>query len=842
MRNFMCIFLLFVIAFSSCTDKVLKVVKKVDTNLQWQFVEKNKNTWLPATVPGDVHSDLLKAGAISDPLFDNNELPLQWIGESDWIYKTTFVVTDSLFAFKSIDFIFEGLDTYSKVFLNDSLLFSADNMFREWRADGKKFIKVGANTLRVEFYSPFNRGKQEMVKQPYRLPAPNDQSKEKVSPFVRKAPYQFGWDWSPRFLTMGIWKPVKIVAHDKVYITDVFISTIEIADTCAWLSADVTIQSQSDVSNATITAGDGYKQFKIKKGESTAKVKFKITQPELWWPNGFGKQQLYDVTVKLFVNGYLVDSLKDRTGIRTIELIQEEDEWGRSFYFRINGLPIFMKGANYVPQSNFPATVKEDQYKRIINDATSVGMNMLRVWGGGIYEDDLFYKLCDEKGILVWQDFMFSCSMYPGDSAFVKNVRKEVNYQVKRLRNHPSIALWCGNNEVEVAWKNWGWQKEFKYSVSDSLEIYRNYSNLFEIAIPDILQKTDPFRPYIPSSPISNWGNHENFNMGDNHYWGVWHGDDDIDSFRVFVPRFMSEYGMQSYPSYSSLKTNAPQETITLNSDFIKNRQRSYKGNGWLLNYINTTYREVKNVEDLSYLSQIHQAEAMRIAIESHRKEARYCMGSLYWQLNDVWEGASWSTIEYNGKWKAAHYALKKLYATNIIIAETTNDTTKIYIQSDNIEGLAGTLNVDVLDFKGRVLGNYQKEVYTGYLVASKSFDIPVATLLRDNAKENCFLKIGLLFNDTIVTETNHYFVIPAKMNLQVPDIQYIITVKPNGAEIKLSTNTLTKNLFLDFENVDGTFSDNYFDLLPGEEKLVFFTPKVVEEKEYKLNLKYFQK
>ena len=842
MRFLLCMCLVVLIAFSACTDKVLKVVKTVDTELQWQFTEKNKNTWLPASVPGDVHSDLFNAGLISDPLFDNNEMQLQWIGESDWIYKTTFVVSDSLFGFKSIDFIFEGLDTYSKVFLNDSLLFSADNMFREWRVDGKKFIKVGDNTLRIEFYSPFNRGKQEMVKLPYRLPAPNDQAKDQVSVFVRKAPYQFGWDWSPRFLTMGIWKPVKIVAHDKVYISDIFISTIEIADTCAWLSADVTIQSQSDVSNATVTAGDGYKQFKIKKGETTAKVRFKITQPELWWPNGFGKQQLYDVTVKLFVNGYLVDSLKDRTGIRTIELIQEEDEWGRSFYFRINGLPIFMKGANYVPQSNFPSTVKADQYKKIIDDAAAVGMNMLRVWGGGIYEDDLFYSLCDEKGILVWQDFMFACSMYPGDSAFIKNVRKEVTHQVKRLRNHPSLALWCGNNEVDVAWKNWGWQNEFNYSANDSTEIYRNYLNLFEKSIPDILQKIDPYRPYVPSSPVSNWGNHANFKVGNNHYWGVWHGDDDIDSFRVFVPRFMSEYGMQSFPSYASLKKNTAQETITLNSDFIKNRQRSYKGNGWLLNYISKTYRDVKNVEDLSYLSQIHQAEAMRIAIESHRKEARFCMGSLYWQLNDVWDGASWSTIEHNGKWKAAHYRLKRLYATNIIIAETVNDTTKIYIQSDNIEGLAGTLYVDVLDFKGRLLGNYQKEVYTGYLVASKSIEIPVATLLRNYLKEDCFLRIRLLFNDTVVTEANHYFVVPAKMNLPVPEIQQAITVTPTGAEIKLTTNTLAKNIFLDFENVEGDFSDNYFDLLPGEEKTLLFTPKTTEVKEYKLNLKFFQK
>ncbi|MBL0340173.1 MAG: glycoside hydrolase family 2 protein [Bacteroidetes bacterium] len=582
-----------------------------------------------------------------------------------------------------------------------------------------------------------------MQKLPYRLPAPNDNSNEQVSVFVRKAPYQFGWDWSPRFLTMGIWKPIKMVAHDKLFISDLFIKTIEIADTCAWLSADITIFSQEDLSNATVTVKEGFKQFKIKKGFTTAQLKVKIAQPELWWPNGLGTQKLYDFTAKLFVNGYLVDSVTDRAGIRTIELIQDDDEWGNSFYFRVNGLPVFMKGANYVPQSNFLTEVSEEKYQKILNDVSAVGMNMLRVWGGGVYENEIFYDLCDEKGILVWQDFMFACSMYPGDSAFVNNVKNEVNYQVKRLRNHPSIALWCGNNEINVAWNNWGWQNEFKYSPIDSATIFRSYLHSFEKVIPEMLQQLDPVRPYLPSSPISNWGNHQNFMSGDNHYWGVWHGEESIDSFSVYVPRFMSEYGMQSYPSYASLKSNTTLNPIPLNSDFIKNRQRSYKGNGLLLKYIDDKFGQVLNTEDLCYKSQINQAEAMRIAIESHRKQARFCMGSLYWQLNDVWDGASWSTLEHSGKWKAAHYHLKRLYARDILISETINDTTRVFIQSDNIEGIAGTLFVDVLDFKGRSIGNYQKEVYSGYLVSALAFEMPILTILRNERKEDFFCESG---------------------------------------------------------------------------------------------------
>jgi beta-mannosidase len=299
---------------------------------------------------------------------------------------------------------------------------------------------------------------------------------------------------------------------------------------------------------------------------------------------------------------------------------------------------------------------------------------------------------------------------------------------------------------------------------------------------------------------------------------------------------------MQSYPSYVSLKSNTTLNPIPLNSDFIKNRQRSYKGNALLLKYIDDKFGQVLNTEDLCYKSQINQAEAMRIAIESHRKQARFCMGSLYWQLNDVWDGASWSTLEHSGKWKAAHYHLKRLYARDILISETFNDTTRVFIQSDNIEGIAGTLFVDVLDLKGRSIGNYQKEVYSGYLVSALAFEMPIRTILRNERKEDFFLRVKLVFKNQTIAETIHYFVPPVKLNLSAPNIQQTITTTSSGAEIKISSNTLVKNLLLEFENIDGTFSDNYFDLLPGVEKIVLFTPIKADVTDYKLQLKYFQK
>jgi len=812
-----------VVLLAACSDKIIRIVRTTPFQPEWQFTEAGKNDWQKAEVPGLVQMDLLRNGKIHDPLFDNNEQKLQWISETDWKYKAVFQVNDSILKFKAVDFIFKGIDTYATVKLNDSVLVKTDNMFREWRVDGKRFLKPGTNEITVQLHSPALRGAQEMQKLPYKLPMSSDVADLKVSSFVRKAPYQFGWDWSPRFLTMGIWQPVIISAHDNVYITGIHFKTIEIADTCAWLSGYVTVYSHADFPNAVITIKDGFRQFKLKKGISTTQIKFKIDNPELWWPNGFGKQPLYDITAKLYINTYFVDSISDRTGIRTVELFQDEEELGQSFYFRINDLPIFMKGANYIPQSNFLTEISDSAYRKLIGDVKNTGMNMLRVWGGGIYEKDIFYDLCDENGILVWQDFMFAGSMYPGDSMFIKNVETEITQQVVRLRNHPCLALWCGNNEIDVAWKNWGWQKEFGYSEDDSITIRSNYLKLFEERIPAILDAYDDARPYIPSSPISNWGKHENFATGNMHYWGVWHGEEAIDSFRVNVPRFMTEYGMQSFPSFSTLRKNTSEDRITLGSDFIKNRQRSYKGNRLLLEYIDQQFGTVKNVEDLCYLSQLNQAEAMRIAIESHRKEARYCMGSLYWQLNDVWDGASWSTIEHNGKWKAAQYRLKRLYAKNILIIETLHDTTTIYLQSDNTEGVTGKLHVEVLDFKGRSLGNFWTHAEAGYLVSAKAFQMSVRELLKKNSRADFFLKATMLNGEEIIAQNIHYFVSPKQLNLPEATIEKEIKPIPAGVEIILKSHTLAKGVMLEFENAEGTFSDNYFDLLPNEIKTVQF-------------------
>ncbi len=824
MKNWL-LFVFTIILYSSCSDKYVSMVRTKELSAGWTFQEKGSSDIRNAVVPGLVHTDLLANKVIENPYFESNEKTLQWIAETDWIYSATFNADDQLLKYQSVDFYFEGIDTYADVYLNDSLLFRTDNMFVPWIADGKRFLAKGTNHLRVELKSPVRIGTEKLKAYPHTLPA-GDPVNPKISPFIRKPGYHFGWDWSPRFITMGIWKPVRMVAHDQVFIRDIHIRTVEIADTCAWLSADISVISKRELNNATITLLDTYKNFKLKKGDNTINIRFNIFHPELWWPNGYGNRKLYDITAKLFINSYFVDSVSARTGIRTAELFREEDEFGQEFYFRVNGLPVFIKGANYVPQSVFLTEVNEKDYERLLNDAASTGMNMLRVWGGGVYEQKKFYDLCDEKGIMVWQDFMFANAMYPSTPEFMSGALKEIGWQIRRLRNHPSIALWCGNNEMEVAWKNWGWQKEFGINPPDSVKIADEYYYLFERVIPALLTKLDPDRPYVPTSPLSNWGKKRNFQYHNMHYWGVWHGEDGIDSFRVNIPRFMTEYGMQSFPSYTSLKQNTDDSRITLNSEFIRNRQRSYKGNDLLIRYAENYFGKIGNTEDLCYLSQLHQAEAMKIAVGSHRMASRYCMGTMYWQLNDVWDGASWSTIEHNGKWKAAHYALKHLYSRDLLVVDS--DTANIYIGfvTENTAGRSGTVHIEIMDFRGRQTGTFSRNITSGYLQPEQVAEISMRSVSGTLSPNEMIIKAFFLQGDSIMASTVHFPSRPKNMKLGRPTLNTSVESTTAGKKITVETDVLALGVMLEFENAEGHFSDNYFILLPGEKKTVDFTTR----------------
>ena len=631
-------------------------------NQNWEFSQSGEEAWYSAKVPGTVHTDLLDNDLIEDPYWENNELKLQWVEDENWVYKSEFSLTDEQLTYEEIEINFMGLDTYAEVHLNGQLILEADNMFRSWKVPAKRYLKSGENYLEVLFKSPLKVNHAKVKNYPYQLPSGCETGDLQVGSFTRKAAYHFGWDWGPRFVTAGVWRPIQINFWSAARIVDAHCQTSEIKGDSAFLIREVTIESIGNHEALTLELDEKKIPIKLTKGINTLIDTFVVKNPKLWWTNGLGDPHLYDLNISLYLNNVKIDSSQTKYGIRTIELVNEKDSVGTAFYFKLNGQPVFMKGANYIPQDMFLPRVTRERYEKLIRQTKEANMNMLRVWGGGIYENDIFYDLCDRNGILIWQDFMFAGSLYPKEASFINNVKIEVEEQVKRLRSHPCIAVWCGNNEIEVAWHNWGWQDQYHYSIHDSTEIWQTYKTIFHHIIPLAVQNYHPQSCYTSTSPLSNWGTPENFKHSSMHYWGVWHGKDNFEGFKANVGRFMVEYGFQSFPSLASLKTVAHDSSLHLDSEVMINRQKSYIGNGMITKHANHYFGQSKNFEDFIGKSQKTQALAYKTAIEAHLNNEPYCMGTLFWQLNDCWPGPSWSVIEYNGKEKEAFWVVKELY------------------------------------------------------------------------------------------------------------------------------------------------------------------------------------
>ncbi len=604
----------------------------VPLHRDWTFREVGKPTWHPATVPGCVHTDLLANKLIDDPFWRNTEKSLQWIGKTDWEYTTTFDVTPEILARENIQLIFEGLDTYANVSLNGASLLSADNMFRTWRANAKPLLKEGTNTLLIRFRSPINEILPVMAKMNYELPAGNDQG-EKTSPHTRKAPYQYGWDWGPRFVTSGIWRPVYLEGWDSARIEDAYLVTKKVNDDAATVAAQIEVDSTSDTKATLIVENSKNKtvvarqEVQLSRGANRHSLDFVIRKPALWWPNGLGSQPLYTFAVRVVSGSKTLDEIVRRIGIRSVELRQEKDQTGKSFMFVVNGIPVFAKGANWIPADSFPTRITEGKYRHLLESVRDANMNMLRVWGGGIYERDDFYDLCDEMGILVWQDFMFGCSLYPGDQAFLDNVRQEAIDNVKRLRNHPSIVIWVGNNEIELAWFRWGWKQQLPASLWD------DYLKLFHGVLQEVCHSLDPSRPYWPSSPSANLEDGPGSQkIGDLHYWDVWHGAAPFREYEKQSPRFMSEYGFQAFPQIETVATYTDPGERNITSPVMMAHQRHPRGNQLIREYMLREYPEPKDFESFLYVSQVLQAEGIKIGAEHLRRISPHNMGSLYWQ------------------------------------------------------------------------------------------------------------------------------------------------------------------------------------------------------------------
>jgi beta-mannosidase len=635
-------------------------VNRKSLNGAWLLSSVQSGNTYAAEVPGTVHTDLMNFGVIPDVYYRNYEQSFQYLEKQDWVYSRSFWMDKPSLTSEHIQLVCKGLDTYAAIKINGHELGTSTNMFRKWVFELKPYLKEGVNQLEIYFHSPFKWHKERVESMGYVFPADNEQGEYKYNPFCRKAAYHFGWDWGPRFVTAGIWQDIYLQSWNDILLEAYSCITLECDEDSATMLLKTIVNASQPAEITTTLAGLTEKQHRLDKGRNVLLDTFTIENPELWWPNGEGRPHLYTKTLTISSANGAVMKKNIRFGVRTITLVNEPDSIGTSFYFKVNGKPVFAKGANYIPQDVFLPRVKDKQYLDLLTAAKEANMNMIRVWGGGIYEKDIFYELCDSLGLMVWQDFMFAGTMYPIDDAFIEEVKAEAEYQINRLAKHPCIAIWCGNNEIDVAWHNWGWQKKYNYTNKLQKKLWSAYVKLFREKLPQWLQQHAPTIPYTSTSPLSNWGTADNFNHASMHYWGVWHGKDDISEYKNNVGRFMVEYGMQSYPEMSTILRFAIDEDLDLESAVMKNRQKSYIGNGEILKHTLQHFGKPKDFEDFVYKSQAVQALAYRTAIDAHRNSDGHCMGSLLWQLNDCWPAPSWSIIDYYGKPKQAYQAVKE--------------------------------------------------------------------------------------------------------------------------------------------------------------------------------------
>lgn len=772
---------------------------KIDKN--WTYKENDASKWHPAKVPGTVHADLYSNEFIPHPFSGNNELSLQWISDKIWLYQTEFSLSREQLRHKNIILNFDGLDTYAKVYLNDLLILETNNAFRSWKKDVRKILK-SSNSLRVEF-TPTSKIEERKKKQiPYQL-----SDEDRV--FTRKAQFQYGWDWAPTFNTFGIWRDVYLEFWNHNKIEDLYIKQINLDDNLAKLSADFDLLNPSkDIHQVRILVNGRVTATQtIDKDNLTQSIPFQIENPTLWWTHNLGNPYLYEFRVQLINKNNQV--LSDKTiqkGLRTIELITEKDEFGESFYFKLNGQPIYIKGANYVPQNSFQNWVKKSDYDKLIDNAVESNMNMLRVWGGGIYEDNYFYQLCDEKGILVWQDFMFSAAMYPGDNLFLENVKQEAIYNVKRLRNHTSIALWCGNNEISEGWHRGGWQHN--KTTEQRTEIWGNYQKLFNNILPNVVSELSS-TAYWESSPKIGRGDQRYLTEGDAHDWWIWRDGQAFEELERKTPRFMSEFGFQSYPTYKTVQYVNNGASTSITSNYFKTHQKHPKGFETINYYMSRDFPIPTNEEDYIYISHLLQAYGIGKGIEAQRRNKPYTMGSLYWQLNDCWPAASWSGIDFFGHWKALQYQVRHSYDDILISFERNLDNLKVFVINDLARDIRGELKIEVLTFDGTKI----TELSENFLSTANSSTIAAQLNLTSLKNFEREILIKATFSNK---ESIFYFVKPKDLLLKQGPIQVQLNPLKDGYELKLFSNILQKNVML-YTNVEGEFSDNYFDLLPNK-------------------------
>ncbi len=799
------------------------------------------NQSIPAQIPGDNLSALHRAGLIADPYFGMNELELQWIGRTDWKLERSFDLESTFADSAAVRFRADSLDTIAEIAINGRSIGSSENMFTAVDMPVPPgVLQSGANTIVITFRSAELTAVERAARLPYPIPHTTNPVQSPHRNLVRKVQCHSGWDWGPCFMVCGINGTIELVGSDEPYLS--YAPAMALLENGRWVvrveprmqlpvaggrayrgTLSVTVYDPGGTACAGTTAEVSLDP-RLAGGEECAPVELHVRDPQLWWPNGFGDQPLYRVVVEGF--GSRVERI---VGFRTLEVRRDPDEQGESFTFVVNEVPVFAKGANWIPQDAMPGNASLEQLRWLLESARDANMNMLRVWGGGTYESDRFYELCDELGLMIWQDFMFSCALYPSDLEFLDGVRREVTHQVLRLKDHASLALWCGNNE-NVGSLGW-----FEESRRNRDRYIVDYDRLNEGVVGLTCRTLDPSRLFWPSSPTDgpdeysdDWKADE---KGDMHYWSVWHGGEPFSSYRTVVPRFCSEFGFQSFPSLSGVETYTHQSHHNVTAPQMEHHQRNARGNTIILQTMSRYYRFPDSFDEQLYLSQVQQAHAIRTAVEYWRARRPRCMGALYWQLNDTWPVASWASIEYGGKWKLLHYCARRFFAP-VMIAAIPVDADRlaldreeepaagwdIFLVNDRRQSTSGDLTVRVIGFDGTVFHQQtQNDISISPGSSTKLHHLAARDLTTERTA--CFGLFEWSANgsesasDSVRTQV--FFAPPKSCRTEQPQIVAEVTRDDRGLSITLATDLPAFDVALDLGNLPGRFTDNMLTLLP---------------------------
>ncbi len=811
-------------------------MKRIDTDQKWEMCviddKSGAGEWIPACVPGSVYNDLISAGKLEDPYWRDNEMQALELMKNDFEYRGTFCVDKE----EADDVIlrFNGIDTLADIELNGHALGSVNNMHRIWEYPVKDLLKEKDNELVIVFHSPVRFISEEFKKDPAIL---GTEDAMRGFPKIRKGHYMFGWDWGPRLPDAGIWKDVELFAVNtarlgKTYIRQGFNEDLSRAE----LSFDISVKpagtDKEETPGAdgkfiglntlvTLTKPDGeilYDREEIAYGDS-----LRIDKPELWWPNGLGGQPLYTVTLDLLdENGRTVDSVTKRIGLRKMEMSTVKDEYGNEFAHVINNVKFFAMGADYIPEDNILSKTGRERTFDLIRQCVAANFNCIRVWGGGLYPSDDFYDACDELGLVVWQDFMFACANYRLTREFEENILSELRDNIRRLAHHASLGLWCGNNEMEmfVDQGEWGAKNEIK----------SDYVKMYEYLFPRLLEEEDPDRFYWPASPSCGGGFDEpnSPDRGDVHYWDVWHGNKPFTEYRKFFFRYLSEFGFQSFPSIRTVESFTLPEDRNVFSYVMEKHQRNASANGKIMNYMEQTFLYPNNLDTLIYASQLLQAEAIRYGVEHFRRNRGRCMGTVYWQLNDCWPVASWSSIDYYGRWKALHYYAKRFYAPFMVSCEEEGLLTQsmnvnaepfevkksihLNVVNDSVDERHAAVKWQLRDKNAAVIKEGAQEIKADALSAQwlDLVELPEAKLYEE------YVSYQLVENGEIISQGSILFCPPKHFRFTDPELN----VRTEGDEIIVSASAYAKSVEIRNKNDDLILSDNFFDMNGGERRI----------------------